>query len=449
MTMIIRSGVVYGVNPPLKVGGVDVISYAFNFKSELGTVIYVPFDPYTYKIPLTKGEYKEREFDNYKIVYSPNVWEVMMKYYSHKETKNGEEYLVIDNIPILLVDYGTPVGANYYGTNEPKSVPIEEQYNTWKSGYMMSRVHMPNSSIKDLNVTACTSWTEQWGCLDFRKLKIAEGWWWVKYEAKLMIMPPAMMTADRQVLKFYYKRVNTVLEKVPGVTTVINWVEERELSGTGVQKLRSMLRAFGLDIDYNYEYKTDSGKMVTGPHVEAIKDGYVVYLPVVRTTTVASLDPAAIPMAAIYVAAIIIAIGALAVAFAYIADKIVSNVNKNVTIPIKKVINAQENLNNCIKECDNEYNTEYNQLLQQYNSGVISKSEFETGVNKIRGEHDKCCGLCKKSYADVVNTIQKAQKEGNNIFSNISSSISGFESALKWLLVVIIVVSLIRVVSRR
>jgi len=328
MTVAMKDNTVYAVEPPLYYFDVAVLEH---FTYPMGTVIYVPFDPFTFEIPREKRDYIVREINGYRVVYSPNVWEVFMRYYAKVEEKNGKKYLVAYKIPILFVDYHTPIGAFWHGTDKPPDMPIDAQYKTWKSGYMMARVKVDNPGPYFAPAT----------------YYLATGWWWVKYEARLIDMPASLLSEDRMIIKYYYKKIPGIAYKIPGVKNIAEYIYEHKLKGDALKRIESTLATFGLQIDYSRTYKTDKGKVVKGPYVEETKDGFVVYMPVMKVGSYGPEVPAWLVAVVIVCLTIIIA--------SIVAYKIVVVGNKPYVEPLNATKEAMDNYLKCRQLCDKEY----------------------------------------------------------------------------------------------
>lgn len=259
------------------------------FAHPLPFSIYFPFDPNNPQITTTvrKTEpwpYKEVMASDGKIrlSYSPNVHEVMLKYYT-KEDETGKYLLAI---PVLVVDYGTPIWAKYYGTERPPERPIELQYQDWKSGYMLSRSKSPGKVIKVTTVDPCGYKSPRFGCLPKQVevyLSYPPGYYWVKYPARLLELPPQIAYIERDVIIFTYERPGEADKAIVG--KIIDYLQKRKLK-KDLPAIISLLNGAGLEVDESlaYEYQ---GKIYRGIKIFVSEDGkrYEVAIPVRRKTT--------------------------------------------------------------------------------------------------------------------------------------------------------------------
>lgn len=412
MPLAVKDDTIYAIRPPLDENDVEALNTAFNYP--MGTVIYVPFDPFTFEIPDKKMDYKIRQINNHQVVYSPNVWEVLMKYYAKIEEKNGKKYLKISKIPILIVDYHTPMSASYHGEDKPPDMPIDAQYKTWKNGYMMGRVRLENKTV-----TICTYYSPRLGCLKVKKLKFADGYWWVKYEARLLEFPASMVTTTKDVFKFYYEKPKTTLRKIPGVSWVVDYIYKHKLSGDGVKELRKMLNLLGWDIDYSRTYKTDKGKTVKGPYVEETNNGYVVYIPAAK-----KVESLAIQLGLEVLVLVAILSLTLCVSL-YLIKEIKSEENEPIVVPVQMVKEAQDNWLKCRELCDKEYPNDPK-------------------------KREECYRQCNKTYADVVNAAREAQEQNKEKQKHwLLMPSGGIPDSAKVVLVAIGIVGAVMLLRRR
>ena len=397
--LVLEGDKIVAVKMPLSQADMDILRPF----TGMGQAVYIPFDPYTFEVPDNTNEFKVRQLNDVKLTFSPNVYALFMTEYV-KTDQTGRRYFT--SFPLLFVDYKTPQEMYYYGTTEPPERPLQMQVYDWKHGYQLSRASLPNDLEPDLKITVCVGESPILGCIP-KTYYYNRGYYWVKHQARLIDAPASLISANRDVLKIYYKKPEGVLFKIPGFSSIADYIIKRKLSSEGVAELRKLVNMFGYDLD-STPYVTDAGKTVSGPYVEDTKDGYVVYLPVVKT---GSLGPE-IPVGAIV--AVIVAIS-FAVGVYYIY-RITSKNQEAMKVYLDAVTKAQENYSTCIESC-----------------------------NKLPTEEEraKCRKGCQEAYNKAINESQNAWL--NYI---MSSGFAGIAEVLKWGVAAAIVLQAISMLRR-
>jgi len=386
------NGELLAVRPPLDVGDAVVLNL---FKvSGWGTVMYVPFDPETFQIPAqVLDTYKERVIGGVKVRYSPNVHRVFLQYYVSTD-EQGRQYAT--KFPVLLVDYNTVTRLLYAGPTKPMDRPIETQYGDWKSGVMWGRY--PSENLPQRELTVCASYDPVLGCTDLRKIYFPDGYYWVGYEARLLDMPFATLTEDWDVFKFYYKKPEGVVYRIPGFSSLAEYVYERKIKGQ-LNDIKQLLAGFGLAVDEATPYTTDSGRVVAGPYVEDTSDGYVVYMPVRRVSGLAVQVP--MWLVGLVIVAVIVAITAIT------AYKIESKKSENFRYYLNFVQSAQDAYNECVANCNG---------------------------------NETCIRGCAEVYARTVNAAEGAF---NKTGTGFGETIGELTDLLKWGIVAVVVINLL------
>jgi len=395
----IKDGAVVSVKQPLRQEDVDILHAFVGLAKK--QAIYIPFDPNTFRVPADPTKYIQKKVGDVWLIFSPNVYQLFMNEYV-KTDEQGRKYYM--SFPALFVDYMTPLEMEYYGASQPPARPLEQQINDWKNGYQLSRMRLPNEVEKDLKVTIYV------GNLGLpRVLRYNAGWYWVKHQARLLSVPAAVLSAERDVFKFYYKKPSGVVYRIPGFSSIADYIIKKKLSGEGVQNIRNMLKVFGYDIDYSTTYRTDSGNVARGPAVEESKDSYVVYIPVVR---VGSLAPTPEKIG-LLVVLVVIAIGfAVGVYYVY---KWESEKNKGLSIYLDALNKAQEQHTSCVEACS-KYPTEE--------------------------ERQRCLAQCGEAYAQAINEASKAWDKHKS-----QSPFKDVTELIKWAVVGIVVINVLPAVA--
>jgi len=393
--MLVKEGKLIAVSPPLEPTDAPALNL---FKvGGWGTVMYVPFDPETFQIPSqVLSTYKEKVIGDIRVRYSPNVHRIFLQYYV-KTDEQGRQYATM--FPVLLVDYKTATHLLYAGLNKPEDRPLETQYREWKSGVMWGRY--PSSNLKTRQLQVCTRYDPVLGCMDLQTVVIPDGYYWVGYEARLLDMPFTTLTADRDVFKFYYKKPEGIVYKIPGFSSVAEYVYERKIKGQ-IDDIQNLLAGFGLALDPT-PYTTDSGKAVTGPYVEETKDGYVVYMPVRR------VGGLGLPIPGYIVALILVALIVATVCVTF--DRMESRRSENFKYYLNFVQSAMDSYDQCVESC---------------------------------GGDPACVQRCAEVYAKAVNTAEKAfQKTG----TGFTETIGELTDLLKWGIAAVVVINLLPVIT--
>lgn len=336
-------GEVAEIKPPLQGDDASLLSH---FKIPgWGTVIYVPFDPTTGQIPSQPlNGYPEKDYNGVKVRYSPNLHKIMLEYYTSYDPQRGQ-YLT--KIPVLLVDYNTVTRAIYTGkTEKPSPRPLDMQYKDWLSGVMWGRYPI-NSPIKE---TYCGYINMQFGDTTCSQVTLLAGYWLVGYEARLLDIPAGILEVHEDVIKFVYRRPDGVAFKIPGFKSVADYVYKRKIKGQ-YATLEKVLNAFGLALNGE-------------PWVEETSDGYVVYMPVKR---VSSLALPAIPL---WLIGLVIISVTLLVTLHYIS-RIESTKAENFRYYLNFLKSAQDDYQTCVANCHGDKDCEQN-CAEAYNRAVNS-----------------------------------------------------------------------------
>jgi len=251
------------------------------FIPQIKFAIYYPFDPNKPVLTsnvMNRWPYKDYQVSDGKIraYYSPNVHRIMLSRYTRKD-KTGT---YITAIPVLLVDYGTPIRAIYYGPTRPPERDLNLQYGDWKSGYMMARVKSPSKTITVKTTDPCATKSARFGCLPKTitvELVYPSGHYWVQYKARLLELPAQLLTLDRDVLVFTYERPGE-----PGLVDKIYDAWKHKLE-KDAPRIVSILNSFGLELDESIAYEY-GGQIYRGIKVFVSEDGktYKVFIPVRR-----------------------------------------------------------------------------------------------------------------------------------------------------------------------
>ncbi len=269
---------------------------------------YVPFDPNTMEIPssvLDRYIKKSYQVGNtlVEVIYSPNVHRIMLMYYSGYDPTKGQ---YITKLPVLYVDYNSPIHGQYAGTEKPPDRDIKAQYNDWQSGYMLGRFSLPNQTwpedkLTQYENTYLTLYSEGIAMIG-TTYKFKRGWWWVKYHARLIEIPVGFVNLTKDVLIFRYVRNKSVV--VP-VQWIKDYLMKRKLTNEVAQGILAFLGTLGLELDTEpYEY---NGKTYQGIAAIVSSDGdwYEVLIPVKRTTGQVVLAPL-IPLLSKIVVAVVV-----------------------------------------------------------------------------------------------------------------------------------------------
>ena len=276
---------------------------------------YVPFDPNTMEIPssvLDTYSETEKYRKSYQVgdtlvevIYSPNVHRIMLMYYSGYDPTKGQ---YITKLPVLYVDYNSPLHGQYAGTEKPPDRDIKDQYNDWQSGYMLSRVSLPNQTWPEDKLTQYenTYFADPVLTYKFKRWwwdKFKRGWWWVKYHARLIEIPSGFVNLTKDVLIFRYVRNKS---RVVPVQWIKDYLRKRKLTNEEVtQGILALLGTLGLELDTEpYEY---NGKTYRGIAAIVSSDGdwYEVLIPVKRTTGQFAIAPL-IPLLSKIVVAVVV-----------------------------------------------------------------------------------------------------------------------------------------------
>jgi hypothetical protein len=380
------------------------------FASLLPTTIYVPFDPETLQFVYI-DRYKWKDYtageDRVRVSYSPNLYRALLKYYARRE---GEK-LIIDKIPVLIVNYQAVTGGFWAGTERPADRPLDWQFSDWKQGYMLSRVKVPtpNCQSSEIKVTTCEEWDPRLGCLRLttRTYSLAEGQWWVKYQARLLELPAGLLVADFDVIKLYYYKPKGVVYKIPGFSSIAEYLYKRKLNKTSVEQMNAVLKAFGVQVCADCSY-TIGGRAYVGPAVVEHDDHYVVYLPVKR---VGAMGLPAIPMWLIGLVIIAVMVSIVSVTL----YKIESERQETLQLVISTVKSAQEQHTACYEAC-NSLPTEE--------------------------EREKCRLACDKVYAEAINTSE-------GLFRGAAKTTFGeLADLLKWGIAATVVLNVLQMMPR-
>ena len=406
MTYREQNGYVVAVEPPLSGPDMDLLR---PFRVEYNgttTHIYIPFDPWTWKLPTHIGNFKSRKVGDTIVWYSPNLHRLFLNEYVKADEK-GNPYFT--HFPVLFVDYGTPLGFTYFGTQKPPDRPLEQQVKDWRAGYQLGRRKLPNPGWSQMSIYSCVYESAKFGCLRVKQFKFPEGWYWVKHQARLIDMPATMLAGVSDVLVFTYRKPSSVVFKIPGFRSIADYLIKRKLSGEGVQKLKQILEPFGYDIDYSTPYTTKSGRRVTGPTVEESKDEYIVYLPVFKPAALAVQVPISLVVMTIAIA-VIFAVGV------YALVSIQSMKNKAFRTYLYTLIDAQNNYTRCVSACN------------AYQDKTI---------------RDKCLSGCRSNYQQTVNEAKKAwEKQGSQ------SVLGEMTDLIKWGIVAVVLINVISAAKR-
>jgi len=396
---------VLAVFPPLEGPDMDLLR-PFSVKY-LGTTthIYIPFDPDTWKLPAQVGDFKYRKVGNVVIWYSPNVHQFFLQEYI-KADRQGNPYFT--EFPALLVDYGTPLGFSYAGTTKPPDRPLSVQIQDWKSGYQVGKRQLPNEGWSKMEITTCTEYDPVLGCVDLKTYKFKEGYYWVNHQARLINLPATMIVGTSDVLMFTYKKPESVVFKIPGFSSIADYIIKKKLRGEGLDQVKQIVSAFGYELDYSTPYTTKGGKRVTGPCVEEVGDTYVVYVPIRK--------PASLGIG-IGTALLAVALATIFVVGVYAILKIESMKNESFKAYVSAVIDAQNNYIRCVSSCN----------------AFTDKSLRE-----------KCLAGCRESYETTITEAQEAWTKYSS-----SSTIGEVTGLLKWGVAAIIVLKVLDLISSR
>ena len=361
--------------------------------------IYTPFDPNTWKIPANTSEFIGKDVGTAYVWFSPNIYGLFLSNYVKKD-EHGSAYFV--NFPVLVVDYMTPVSVIYSGQDMPGPRPIDLQLKDWRSGVMWSRRRLSET----ITVEGCeyAEWAPGDYCLP-KEFMYRAGWYWVGYQARLIDLPATLIAGVSDVLVFEYKKPNSVVFKVPGFSSVADYLIKRKLNSDGVAELKQFLSAFGYTIDEDATYVTKSGKPAHGITVEEAGDVYRIYLPVKK---VGSLGPEiGIGLA--------IAIVAVALSFAvtvYYLYRIQSLNTAGYKTYLAALVEAQRNYSRCVSACN------------AYQDDEMKR---------------KCLAGCQNAYNTTLTEAQKAYKKWSS-----SSSLGELKDLIKWGVIGVIALEAVR-----
>lgn len=377
------NNVVKEIVPPLQ--GDDGLLLNLFAAEGWGTVLYVPFDPTTNQIPPQPlDSWPEKKYGNVIVRYSPNLHRIMLQYYSTTDEKGT--YITV--IPVLFVDYKTPIRALYAGTSKPADRPLDMQYQDWKSGYMRGRSYKKEDSKK----LYCSDYgSPTIGCIP-KEVILKAGYWWIAYEARLLELPAGLMIADSDIIKFYYKKPDGIVYKIPGFSSIAEYVYKKKIKEQ-YSELQQILGAFGMTI-------------YAEPWVEETSDGYVVYMPVKR---ISGLALPAIPMWLIGLAIISVTI---IVSLHYIY-KIEAEKTGRFRLYINFLAQSQDAYNSCVAQC---------------------------------GDNEQCIRNCSDAYNKAVNSAtQMYSKYG----AGIEGTIEELTELLKWVIITMLVINLLPVIMSK
>lgn len=308
----------HGIDPAKPMGKLDYAMWVLLVKGAWqGTYlnIYTPLDVDTGKIPAQVPGWKKKVIKQGQGVVnvwtSPNVYEAMMRFFStkvcHQRSPNVPgprlpvpdvacQY-VINQIPVLYVDYSTVIGWEYAGKEQPPARPLNLQLQDWENGVMLSRLRLPNSNVTEEDIKELE---QKLG------IKIPRGYYWVAYQASLMQLPGSLATANRAVVAITVKD-----ECVRVLGHKIRCPDPAKLLAETVNRFCSYVAPLGFVVDWSYRY-TYNGKEFTGPVIlKAGEDTYTVLVPIVRQ---GSLD---IPVVALVYG--IVLLSALIIAYFIVA----------------------------------------------------------------------------------------------------------------------------------
>lgn len=407
------NGYVASVEPPLSGPDMDLLK---PFRVEYnGTTkhIYTPFNPWTWKLPAQVGDkFISRKVGDTIIWYSPNVHRAFLKHYV-KADENGNPYFT--QFPALFVDYGTPLAFYYVGANKPPDRDLELQFKDWKNGWQLTRRQLPNPGWSQMEITTCVKECHGPGCptacLERKTFHFAEGWYWVKHQARLLDLPATLLVGVSDVIVFTYKKPDNIVFKIPGFSSVADYIVKRKLSGEGVRQLGEMLATFGYEVDYTASYMTKSGKRATGPVVEESGDYYYVYLPIRKKT--ASLELISAGTAILLLAVAIF----FAVAVYYVVS-MESLKQEGMKAYLYALIDAQNNYTRCVSAC-NAYSDEE--------------------------QREKCLLGCRGAYEKSTNEAKEAYEDWKK---GVGSEFKEITELIKWGLVALVAVNVIGAMRR-
>ena len=357
------------------------------FRPNLPMTIYLPFDPNNPVLtaePMDRWPYRDfKDSDGtVRAQYSPNLHKILLQYYT-KEDETGK-YLTA--LPFLIVDYGSPFRAQYYGTTKPPERDLSLQLDDWLHGYMLARQPMKSMTTKVTAVDPCGYRSPRFGCMPKKKeytLVYHGGYYWVWYPARLVTLPPQVLTVERDVLIFTYERPGEADKAIVG--KIIDYFEKRKLK-EDVPIILNLLKAAGLELDPSLAYEYN-GKIYRGIKVFVSGDGksYEVYIPVRRATR-GQVAPAVLALASRVILAIAV-IGALLIirdiAFAWKDVKLAQANVETEKIYIMK--NLSEQLDSYMREIqeldipDDQKAQLMKQVLDYYGTVITSLSHDPTG----------------------------------------------------------------------
>ena len=363
------------------------------FANPLPFSMYFPFDPnnpqLTTKV-MDRWPYKEITISDGKMraYYSPNVHKIMLEYFTGRD----ETGTYLTAIPVLIVDYGTPIRAMYAGLERPPDRPLEQQLEDWKKGYMLSRMKSPNKTITVTGVDPCAYRSPQFGCIPKTvnyTISYPVGWYWVQFKARLLTLPPQLLTIDRDILIFTYERPGEADSKLVG--RIIDYLEKRKLK-KDLPTLLSLLNSAGLEVDESqvYEYK---GKLYRGIKIFVSEDGksYEVLIPVRRKASAQLVY--AIPSLLPKIVMAIVIIGSLLIirdmVFAWKEVKLAQAKASLDKIYITR--DVVEQLNKTIEEIkklnipDDQKAQLLNEALKYYGGTIIQLSRDPSGESLFEG----------------------------------------------------------------
>jgi len=360
--------------------------------------IYTPFDPNNWKIPADTSKFVGKRVGDTYAWFSPNIYRLFMEQYV-KEDKEGNKYFY--EFPILFVDYNTPLGFIYSGPEKPPDRPIEKQIEDWKNGYMWSRREL----YEDKKMMLCVPVEGNIVTCMPHEYRLKKGWYWVKYQARLISAPATLITGVSDVLVFAYKKPSSFIWKVPGFRSIADYLIKRKLNREGIEKINEMLAPFGYSVDYDQEYITKSGHTVRGPAVEETHDEYLVYVPVRKRGSLGPEIGIGVVIAVVAIATAFI-VGAAAIMY------IQSLKHEAYKLYLAAAVEAQNNYTRCVSAC-NAY--------------------------QDKTEREKCLSGCRNAYQSTVNMAQRAWEEYNK-----GSTLGEVKDILKWGVIALVVVNLAR-----
>jgi len=285
--------------------------------------VYVPIDVKTGQLPHSEPGWKKITVGQGEgaanVWTSPNVWLIMMRHFTHKicprgplPTPEAACRTVYEAVPVLIVDYSVPLGYMYAGTERPPDRPLDAQLTDWQNGVELARVHLPNDSVTEEELE---KFEAEAG------VKIPRGWYWVAYEASLLLPPGDLLDAERALI--------TVTLRVECKKYLFGAIKrcpsDSEIVSKAIAYVQRMLSPLGFTIDTSRTYTVD-GRTLRGPAIIKKANGEAtVAVPVVRA---GSLGPEVVVfyalvllIAALIAYAVVIYVKDVAVTYARAAEK--------------------------------------------------------------------------------------------------------------------------------